>query len=152
MVESAHAAGFWPSLYEPLRGLGGRIADWFAPASEAGTDKQGYRIDLELPGVKQEDVDITVHDLTITVKGEKREHSERKEGDVFNQLDAQVLWCGGAVVGAATECRNLHKDHRCSAFERHQLERHPDARQLRPVAIGTDFVRGPQTGRAACAE
>lgn len=83
MVESTHAAGFWPSLYEPLRGLGGRIADWFAPASEAGTDKQGYRIDLELPGVKQEDVDITVHDHTITVKGEKREHSEREEGNVF---------------------------------------------------------------------
>ena len=83
MVESAHAAGFWPSLYEPLRGLGGRIADWFAPASEAGTDKQGYRIDLELPGVKQKDVDITVHDHTITVKGEKRTHSERKDGDVF---------------------------------------------------------------------
>lgn len=83
MVESAHTAGFWPSLYEPLRGLGGRIADWFAPASEAGTDKQGYRIDLELPGVKQEDVEITVHDNTITVKGEKRTHSERKDGDVF---------------------------------------------------------------------
>ena len=42
MVESAHTAGFWTSLYEPFRGLGGRIAGWFAPASEAGTDPEGY--------------------------------------------------------------------------------------------------------------
>ena len=83
MVESAHTAGFWPSLYEPFRGLGGRIAGWFAPASEAGTDPEGYRIDLELPGVKHEDVDITVHDQTVTVKGEKHTHNERTEGSVF---------------------------------------------------------------------
>ena len=34
MVEKSHTAGWLPNLYEPLRGIGGKIADWFAPRSE----------------------------------------------------------------------------------------------------------------------
>lgn len=83
MVETSHIAGFWPSLYEPLRTLGGKISDWFAPASEAGSDDDGYRIDLELPGVAMEDIDIAVHNDSLTVKGEKRSKREQSKGAVY---------------------------------------------------------------------
>ena len=83
MVESSHVAGLWPSLYEPFRNLGGRIADFFAPASEAGSDDEGYQIDLELPGVKKEDIDVSVHEQVLTVKGEKRSHRDEKKGAVY---------------------------------------------------------------------
>ncbi len=77
MVESSHAAGFWPHLTEPFRTLGARVADWFAPASEASRKDDAYEIDMELPGVKAEDIDVSVHDGALVVKGEKR--SERTE-------------------------------------------------------------------------
>lgn len=83
MVESSHAAGFWPSLYEPFRTIGHRIADFFAPASEAGSNEDGYRIALELPGVKKEDIDISHHDQVLTVKGEKRSEHEETTGSVY---------------------------------------------------------------------
>ena len=72
MVEKSHAGGFWPSLTDPLRQMGSRIADWFAPASEASTNETAYTISLELPGVTEKDVEISVHDSALTVKGEKR--------------------------------------------------------------------------------
>lgn len=83
MVESSHAAGFWPSLYEPFRNIGNRVADFFAPASEAGSTQDGYRIDLELPGVNKDDIEISQHDQVLTVKGEKRSVHEETKGSVY---------------------------------------------------------------------
>ena len=83
MVETSHAAGFWPTLYEPFRTLGTRIADFFAPASEAGSDEDGYRITLELPGVKKDDIEISHHDQVLTIKGEKRSEREETKGSVY---------------------------------------------------------------------
>lgn len=83
MVESSHAAGFWPSLYEPFRSVGHRIADFFAPASEAGANGDAYQIDLELPGVKKDDISISQHDNVLTVKGEKRSSRTEKTDSVF---------------------------------------------------------------------
>ncbi|MEL6998973.1 MAG: Hsp20/alpha crystallin family protein [Paracoccaceae bacterium] len=83
MVETTHPNSFWPNLYEPFRTLGGRIADWFAPASEAGSNGSGYRIEIELPGVKPEDVDISMHDHVLLVKGEKRTERQHDDGKLF---------------------------------------------------------------------
>lgn len=83
MVETSHVAGFWPSVYEPFRSLGGKLADWFAPASEAASDETAYRIDLELPGVKMDDIDISVTNNVLSVKGEKKSAREETSGDVY---------------------------------------------------------------------
>jgi len=78
MVEKSHTTGFWPSLYDPLRGLGARVADWFAPASEASVDEGAYRIRIELPGVAEKDVKVSIADGVVTVTGEKQLHREEK--------------------------------------------------------------------------
>lgn len=78
MVEKSHASGFWPSLYDPFRALGARMADWFAPASEASSDEGAYTIRMEVPGVAEKDLELSVHDGVLTVKGEKRTTREEK--------------------------------------------------------------------------
>jgi HSP20 family protein len=78
MVESSSTGqSFWPSIYGPLRGLGQRMADFFAPTADAAASNDAYEITVELPGVKADDIDVGVHDGTLTIKGEKR--SEQKE-------------------------------------------------------------------------
>ncbi len=83
MVESSHTAGRWPSLYEPFRNFGQRIADWIAPRSEASGEANVYEITIELPGVKPEDVDVSVHQNLLRVKGEKRSEKAEKGKDFF---------------------------------------------------------------------
>ena len=78
MVEKTPATSFWPSFYEPFRSVGTRLSEWLAPASEASSDGKSYRIAIELPGVEEKDVEVTVDDGTVTVKGEKRESREEK--------------------------------------------------------------------------
>lgn len=78
MVEKSHTSGFWPSLYDPFRALGAKVADWFAPAAEASSDDGSYTIRIEVPGVAEGDIDLSVHDGVVTVKGEKRTTREEK--------------------------------------------------------------------------
>ncbi|QGX98862.1 Hsp20/alpha crystallin family protein [Roseovarius faecimaris] len=78
MVEKSHTAGLWPSFYEPLRHFGARVADWLAPASDASSDEEAYRITMELPGVEEDDIEIAVQDGVVTVKGEKSDSREEK--------------------------------------------------------------------------
>jgi HSP20 family protein len=76
MVESSHKSGLFPSLMDPLRSVSSRVADWFAPASEAAANGAAYRISLELPGVAENEVEVTVHDGVVTVSGEKSSEKE----------------------------------------------------------------------------
>ncbi|MGR3624085.1 Hsp20/alpha crystallin family protein [Pseudophaeobacter sp.] len=82
MVEKSETGGFWPSLYDPFRSFGSRMADWLNPAAEASSGKETYDIAMELPGVAQEDVELTVDADVLTVRGEKRTQSEKK-GDTW---------------------------------------------------------------------
>lgn len=78
MVEKSENVGFWPSLYDPFARLGTRLAEWVAPASEASSKDDVYRISLELPGVEEKDIEVTVHDGVLRVTGEKRTSREEK--------------------------------------------------------------------------
>ena len=77
MVEKSHTAGALPNLYEPLKSFGQKLADWFAPPSEASVSEDAYEIIVELPGVQDQDIDVSVHDGNLIVRGEKK--SQREE-------------------------------------------------------------------------
>ncbi len=72
MVEKSHTAGWWPQLHQPLRNIGEKIADWFAPRADAAATQEHYEVNMELPGVAAEDIEVSMHDDTLMIKGEKR--------------------------------------------------------------------------------
>ncbi|MBQ4824169.1 Hsp20/alpha crystallin family protein [Leisingera sp. HS039] len=82
MVEKTEHGGFWPSLYDPFRGFGARLADWLNPAAEASSGKEAYDIAMELPGVALEDLELTVDNGVLTIRGEKKTQTE-KTGDTW---------------------------------------------------------------------
>ena len=82
MVEKTDTGQFWPSLYEPFRTFGHRLADWLSPATEASGGDTAYLISMELPGVSEADIELTVEDGVVTIRGEKKTESEQK-GDTW---------------------------------------------------------------------
>lgn len=82
MIEKSLGTGLWPQVFEPFRAFGTRLTEWLAPASEAGAGDDAYTINVELPGVDEKDIELTVSDGMLTVKGEKREEHE-EEGDTW---------------------------------------------------------------------
>jgi HSP20 family protein len=91
MVEKSHTAAgpgtsWWPSVYEPLRGIGQKVADWFAPAADAAATDNYYEINMELPGVAADGVEVSLHENTLTIKGEKHhEHEEAGRSYYFSE-------------------------------------------------------------------
>jgi HSP20 family protein len=57
------------------------FGDW-SPALDAFEDKDKYVVSLELPGMKREDISVTVHDGVLTVAGERKSEQDSKTGAV----------------------------------------------------------------------
>ena len=67
--------GHWP------RGNGEEgitVADW-SPVVDISEDSAGYLIHAELPGLKREEVQVTVEDGVLTIKGERKVEKEQKD-------------------------------------------------------------------------
>ena len=91
MVEKHHTAagqevGFWPHLLEPLRHAGARIADFFAPSADAAAMEDSYEVNIELPGVAADDIEVELHDNVLSVHGHKRsQHEEKTRSYYFSE-------------------------------------------------------------------
>lgn len=65
----------------PRRQLEG-VSEW-APAIDVATKDGDLVIRAELPGVKQEDVDITLQDGVLTISGERKAEREEERGGYY---------------------------------------------------------------------
>jgi HSP20 family protein len=71
---------FAPSLLSETW-TGGKIV----PSLDVAEDDKAFRVSVELPGMSDKDVAVTVDDRTLTIRGEKKEEKERKDKDVFRR-------------------------------------------------------------------
>jgi len=59
-------------------GAEGAVTSAWLPPTDVFEDKEALRIVVELPGMKPEDVKITMENYTLTVRGEKKQVAEEK--------------------------------------------------------------------------
>jgi HSP20 family protein len=57
-------------------GNGGTLASAWTPSCDVFEDKENLKIVLELPGVKPEDVKLSLENQVLTVRGEKKQVAE----------------------------------------------------------------------------
>lgn len=60
----------------------GLFSGW-TPALDVFDDKDHLTVAVELPGLKKEDIDLSLHDGVLTVSGERKTEREQKEGESF---------------------------------------------------------------------
>ena len=61
------------------------VADW-VPTVDIEEGKQDYHITAELPGLKKEDVKITVQEGVLTLQGERKQEKE-EQGKRFHRVE-----------------------------------------------------------------
>jgi HSP20 family protein len=54
------------------------VTSAWVPATDIFEDNDGLKIAVELPGLKPEDVKVTVENQTLTIRGEKKQIAEEK--------------------------------------------------------------------------
>jgi HSP20 family protein len=63
--------------------LGGNTGAFQPRIDVSETDKE-VRINAELPGLDEKDVEVTMTDNMLTIKGEKKDEKEEEEGDYYH--------------------------------------------------------------------
>lgn len=67
------------TLHRPgKKGNGGAL---WAPAVDIIDEKDDIRVRADLPGMKKEEIEVSVNNDTLSIKGEKKEEKEIKEKD-----------------------------------------------------------------------
>lgn len=69
------ALGGWMGMESPLGGS--LTSDWLPPC-DITEDDRSIRLQLELPGVRPEDLRLSVEDNLLSIRGEKRQHAEER--------------------------------------------------------------------------
>lgn len=67
----------WPAPYPTSRLAS--LAPF--PAIEMKEEDESYKVSVEVPGVKQEDIDLSVQQDMLVIKGEKRDEFEERRDD-----------------------------------------------------------------------
>lgn len=76
----------WTEVWKDLDGwFDSPITKW-SPAADISENKEAITIDMELPGVSSKDVDVSLNDNILTIKGEKIHERKGKEKE-FHKLE-----------------------------------------------------------------
>jgi len=60
----------------------GLFSGW-SPALDVYQDKDNVYVKVELPGMKKEEIDISLHEGMLTISGERKQEGEVHEGESF---------------------------------------------------------------------
>lgn len=85
----------------------------YAPALDVREDENAVTVQVELPGVARENVQVTFHDGVLTVSGERKADSEKKEGGWYHRERAYGRFERNVTVNTpvnAEQVRAAHKD------------------------------------------
>jgi len=73
-------------LFEsPLSGLA-RTSQWLSgwnPALDVREDKENFTVTVELPGMKKEEIQVSLHDGALSISGERKSETEHKDVEVY---------------------------------------------------------------------
>ncbi len=128
-------AGFRRIFDDPFGGLlkdgSTPFAGEWKPLMDVVETKDGVTLKVEVPGVKQEDISISLEDDVLTVKGERKHESEVKE-DGYSRIERSYgAFERSVVVPKTLDATNVKATYKDGVLEI-QL---PKKEEARPKAI-----------------
>ena len=69
--------------FDDYPNFGFNLSDNFNPRIDISEDKENINVIAEIPGVKKDDIKITLQDNILTIEGEKKKETEKKEKNFF---------------------------------------------------------------------
>ncbi len=72
---------FYDKIGKHHHAVSGHVAEQLQPPANAGVTEIGFEASIELPGIDEKDLEVTVVDDRLVVKGEKKQEIEDKGRD-----------------------------------------------------------------------
>ena len=124
---------FDTEMFGRLEGLGEGM---FAPAVDVKEDADAYTVHLEVPGVSQDDLHLSLQDNVLTIRGSKEQHEE-SEGR-YRRIERSY----GSFARTLSLPRNVDASSVAANLEDGVLEvRLPKREESRPRQINVGLTR-----------
>ena len=139
MVEKSEVApsraDWWSSVFDPMRRLGERVAEFFAPSSEAATTDDAYEISVELPGVSDEDIHVELHDGRLTISGEKKSSREESGKNFYFSERVYGRFSRSFRLPADANPEGIHAEHKDGVLTIRVAKVVPKAPDVKKIAV-----------------
>jgi HSP20 family protein len=131
------------SLFQDFAGDGQTVtAAAFAPAVDVYENGEKVVLKLDIPGIKEEDLDIRVENQTLSVRGERKFESEEKEEN-FHRIERRYgSFFRSFSLPTTVDTENVQAGYKDGVLKL-ELKKKASA-QPRQIKIGVGSVNGSE--------
>lgn len=148
LIERSHAPlarrGAWgddwdrlfENFFQPVRWVEEATSD-LVPALDVIEREHEFVVRTDMPGVKKEDIDITVENGVLTLSGESKTESEEKNGDrLIRQERRYGKFVRSLRLGTQVDAKNIKANYKDGVLE----VTLPKAEEVKPKKVSIDVV------------
>jgi HSP20 family protein len=85
----------------------GRREKELMPELDVTEDEKAFHIHVELPGMDEKDVDVTLADRVLSIRGEKKQEKEAKEKDYYRRERSYGAFRRSIELPVAVDAANI---------------------------------------------
>ena len=89
----------------------------FVPRVNTREGEYAYHVELDLPGIKKEDIDITTEDNVLTISGERKMKEEVKEDDYYKVESTYGKFSRSFTLPEKIDVENIHAESKDGVLE-----------------------------------
>ena len=89
----------WEHIPEEVKG--------WSPSIDVFEKGDNFVVKVELPGMKQEDIDVSVSEDTLTIQGERKQESSIKDEDYYRSEIAYGSFHRGIALPSSVDAKNI---------------------------------------------
>lgn len=82
----------------------------FIPTVNTRDDENAYHVEVDLPGVKKEDITVDVKDNVLTIKGTRESRTETKDENYFKMESEYGNFERSFLLPENTDSENIHAE------------------------------------------
>ncbi|HFU77365.1 MAG TPA: Hsp20/alpha crystallin family protein [Epsilonproteobacteria bacterium] len=82
----------------------------FVPMVNTREGEFAYHVELDLPGIKKEDIEITTEDNILTISGERKHKDEVKEDDYYRVESVYGKFSRSFTLPEKIDVENIHAE------------------------------------------
>ena len=128
--------GLFENFLQPSDWYEENVREDLIPAMDVKERDNEYVIHAELPGVKKEDIDVTIENGVLTISGESRSESEEKEGERIVRSERRYgKYVRTMRVGSQIDEPNIKAKYKDGILELTL----PKAEEVKPKKISVDL-------------
>ncbi len=89
----------------------------FVPSVNTREGEDAYYVEVDLPGIKKEDIDIDVEDNVLTISGERKFSKEEKENDYYRIESQYGKFSRSFSLPEKVDVENIHAESKDGVLE-----------------------------------